>query len=207
MLIALLGRRGRRDVVVALSFVLTLSTGALFISFGTESASETFALLFGDILGVSRGEILPVSLMMFISLIVVGILWRPLLFSSTLPDSSEARGVNVWYMEVAFLLIVALVTSGAVVAVGALLVFMLMVAPPASARLFVTGQGRATALSGVLAVAVIWASIGVAYLSNLPVGFLVGTFGTGIYVTARCWTVWKRRQGSGASRPKNVVPI
>jgi zinc/manganese transport system permease protein len=52
-----LGRRGRHDVVTALALVLMLGLGALFLSFSSEYAPEIYSLLFGEVLGVSSGEL------------------------------------------------------------------------------------------------------------------------------------------------------
>ena len=52
-----LGRRGRSDVVIALALVVMLAFGALFLSLGNQYSAEVFALLFGQILGVSSAEL------------------------------------------------------------------------------------------------------------------------------------------------------
>ena len=54
------GRKARHDVVTALTLVVMLGLGALFISVSSEYAEETYALLFGEVFGVSRGEVLPI---------------------------------------------------------------------------------------------------------------------------------------------------
>src|SRR5215475_6976750 len=61
--IGLLGRRSRRDVATALILAMMLGLGALFLSFSTQYSQEIFALLFGEPLGISTTEILPVALL------------------------------------------------------------------------------------------------------------------------------------------------
>src|ERR1700761_6657732 len=58
--IGALGRRARHAVVTALVLVLMLGLGALFVSWSTEYAEETYSLLFGEVFGVSRSEVLPI---------------------------------------------------------------------------------------------------------------------------------------------------
>src|SRR6202021_3934237 len=53
-------RRGRADVVTALALVLMLALGAAFLSQSTQYEPQIFSLLFGEILGVSAGQIWPV---------------------------------------------------------------------------------------------------------------------------------------------------
>ena len=54
-------RRSRNDVVTALALVLMLGLGALFISMGSQYAEETYADLFGEVFGISQGEVLPIA--------------------------------------------------------------------------------------------------------------------------------------------------
>ena len=58
-MIAGLGRRARSDVATALTIVLMLALGDLFLSRTSEYAPEIFALLFGEILGVSTSKLWP----------------------------------------------------------------------------------------------------------------------------------------------------
>ena len=58
-MIAGLGRRARIDVATALTIVLMLAFGDLFLSRTSEYAPEIFALLFGEVLGVSTSKLGP----------------------------------------------------------------------------------------------------------------------------------------------------
>ena len=49
--------------MTALALVMMLALGAAFLSQSTEYEPEIFSLLFGEILGVSSGEILPVAIL------------------------------------------------------------------------------------------------------------------------------------------------
>lgn len=206
LLIALLGRRGRHDVVVALAFVLMLGLGALFLSMGTEYEPEVFALLFGEILGISRSEILPSGLLVLGCALAVGVMYRSLLFSSVLPEVAEGRGVSSFRAELGFLLLVAVATAATVPVVGALLMFSLMIAPAASARVLTRRPEVALALSAALALVTLWASIASAYLTNWPVGFFVGAFGAGIFVIARMAALVSSRVSSKVTMRVSATP-
>ncbi|HEV2240033.1 MAG TPA: metal ABC transporter permease, partial [Streptosporangiaceae bacterium] len=56
-------RRGRQDVVTALTLVMMLALGAAFLSRTTEYEPQIYSLLFGEVLGVSTNQILPVLLL------------------------------------------------------------------------------------------------------------------------------------------------
>ena len=50
-------------MATALALVVLLGLGALFLSFSTEYAPEIYALLFGEVLGVSASEVLPIAVL------------------------------------------------------------------------------------------------------------------------------------------------
>jgi len=191
ILIALLGRRGRHDAVTALTLVLMLSLGALFLSFSVEYAPEIYSLLFGEILGVSRSDLLPITILGAVSVLATIALYRPLLLSSVISDAAEARGLNTRRLELCFLLVMALAISATVPVVGTFLVFSLMIAPAGSARILTANPLGALGLSILIALATVWASIAAAYQTNWPVGFYVGTIGAAGYILARTRQAWR----------------
>jgi zinc/manganese transport system permease protein len=157
--IGLLGRRGRHDVATALTLVFMLGLGALFLSFSVEYAPEIYSLLFGEVLGISTNQLGPTIGLALVSPAALALLYRPLLYSSTLPDSAQARGIGPFRIEIGFLLLVALATTMTVPVVGTALIFSLMIGPPATARAFTTRPWAAIALSVVIALIVVWAAI------------------------------------------------
>lgn len=195
--IAGLGRRARHDVATALVIVVMLGLGSLFLSRTTEYAPEIYSLLFGEVLGVSSSELVPIAVIGVVSIAAVFLVYRPLMLSSVMPDVAEARGVGTGRMEVVFLLVVALTTTMAVPVVGALLIFSLLISPAAAARSFTNKPLTAMGLSVLIALGTVWSAIALAYLSNLPIGFFVGSIGVATYATGRGWAAWRRnRQAS-----------
>jgi zinc/manganese transport system permease protein len=189
--IGFLSKRARRDVATALSIVLMLALGALFLSFSTEYAAETYSLLFGEVLGISTSELLPTVVLALVAVAAIAVCWRPLLLTSITPELAEARGLRPSRIEMAFLLIVAVVTSMSVPVVGALLMFSLMVGPPAAARSFTTNPYVAVVLAVCLAVVTVWVAIAVSYETNWPIGFFVGALGAVFYLAGRAFAAWR----------------
>jgi len=187
-----LGKRGRHDVVTALTLVLMLGLGSLFLSMSVEYAPEIYSLLFGEVLGVSRSELLPIGALGLACILAIAALYRPLLLTSIMSDVGEARGVRAYRLELSFLLVVALATSMTVPVVGAFLMFSLMIAPAGAARLLTSVPLRAVALSVAIALATIWTAIVASYESNWPIGFFVGTIGAAAYGVGRLWYAWRR---------------
>jgi zinc/manganese transport system permease protein len=195
--IATLGRRAQRDVATALALVMMLALGAAFLSRTTEYEPEIYSLLFGLVLGVSSTELLPTAAFGAVCIAAIVVLYRPLTLSSAVPEIAEARGIRAYHIEIAFLIVVALATAMTVPVVGALLIFSLMIGPPAAARSLTTRPALAMLLSVVIALATVWIAIAASYQVNWPIGFFVGTFSAASYGIGRGYAAWRRTRTTG----------
>jgi zinc/manganese transport system permease protein len=194
--IARLGRRQRNDVATALTLITLLGFGTLCLSLSGHYAQAVYGLLFGQIIGVSTADIPPVLAISLAVVAAIALCVRPLLLNSVSPDLGAARGVSSAGMDLVFLAILALATAMALPVVGALLVFSLMVGPASAARSFTSRPFAAMALSVGIALATVWAAIALAYYSDWPIGFFVGTFAALAYAAARGWKWASARTGS-----------
>jgi len=190
--IASLSRRSRTDVATALTLVMMLALGAAFLSRTVQYESATYSLLFGEVLGVSTNQVLPTALFGIACIGAITVVYRPLLLSSVVPEVAEARGVRARRIELLFLIIVALATAMTVPVVGALLIFSLMIGPPAAARSVTSRPLLAMVLSVAIALVTVWTAIAVAYLDNWPIGLCVGALSALSYGIGRGWAAWRR---------------
>jgi zinc/manganese transport system permease protein len=197
--ISQLGRRGRNEVATALCLVMLLGLGTLFLSMTSEYSQAVYSLLFGEVLGISAGEVAPIAVLSALAMAVTAALFRPLLLSSMSPELAEARGISSRRMELWFLTILALATAMALPVVGALLVFSLMVGPAAAARSLTSRPLLAMLLSVVIALVTVWFAIALSYVSDWPVGFFVGGIGAISYGLGRI-----RGLAGTRSRPENT---
>jgi zinc/manganese transport system permease protein len=191
--IGALGRRSRNDVATALTLVMMMALGAAFLSRTTEYEPQIYSLLFGEVLGVSSTELLPVAVLGAVCIVALLVLYRPLMLSSVVPEIGEAKGVSSRAMEICFLVIVALATAMTVPVVGALLIFSLMIGPPAAARSITSRPLVAILLSVVIALVTVWIAIAASYLYNWPIGFFVGALGAASYAAGRGWAAVRTR--------------
>jgi len=183
--IGALGRKARHDVVTALTLVLMLGLGALFVSVSSQYAQEAYSLLFGEVFGVSSGEVLPIVGLGVAAAAAIVLAFRRLMLTSALPEVADARGVSTRGTELYFLIVMALATSMTIPVVGALLMFSLMIGPAAAARAVTARPGVAMALSVVIALVTVWLSIALSYRTNWPLGFFVGVAGAAFYLLAQ----------------------
>ena len=201
-----LSKRGRADAVTALALIMMLALGAAFLSQSTEYEPEIFSLLFGEILGVSTSQIWPIVALGAVCVLCVAVLWRQLLLTSLAPDMAAAQGLRPQRIEMIFLIVLACATTMTVPVVGALLIFTLMIGPPAAARCFSDRALVALALSVVMALVTIWAALACSYTTNWPVGFYVGSFSAAWYVLGRLYAALRRTRGVRAQGRGSLAP-
>jgi zinc/manganese transport system permease protein len=181
----LMGERlSGRDVAIGVVLALALGFGLLFLHYYTAFAAQATALLFGNVLAVDRSTIVTLLGLGAVTLAALAAIMRPLIFASLQPELAEAKGVPLRLVSTAFLAIVALAVSESAQIVGILLVFALMVGPPATAQRLATGLWGGMALSAGIALAEAWSGIAMAYYTDWPVSFCIallsalGYFGT-----------------------------
>ena len=162
-----------RDVATGVVLSLAMGFGLLFLHYYTAFATQVTALLFGNVLAVEGSTIATLAVLAVVTLAGLAAIMRPLIFASLQPELAEAKGVPLRFVSTAFLAIVALAVSESAQIVGSLLVFALMVGPPATAQRLVTGLWSGMALSAVLALAEAWLGIVVAYQTDWPVSFCI----------------------------------
>jgi len=170
-------RLSGRDVATGVVLSLALGFGLLFLHYYTAFAAQATSLLFGNVLAVERPMIAVLIGLALITLAGLAAIMRPLIFASLQPELAEARGVPLRFVSTAFLAIVALAVSESTQVVGILLVFSLMVGPPATAQRLVTGLWSGIALSAGIALAEAWLGIIMAYYTDWPVSFCIALLG------------------------------
>jgi zinc/manganese transport system permease protein len=191
-------RRGRSGESAAIGVVQAagLALGFLFLSLYSGVLEQLQTLLFGTFLGIDRNQVLTLLLVAVVVLAALAVLGRPLLLASLDPEVARARGVPVRALDIGFLLILGLAVAATSQITGALLVFALLVAPPAAAQALTPRPGLSLVLSVVFALLVTWVGLGISYYSIYPLGFFVTSLAFGLYVLAQL----ARRVGAHLAR-------
>lgn len=186
-----LGGRGRgRDVAVGTVFAWVLGLGVLFLSLYTTSRSAGsgvvgVSLLFGSILGLQPAQVVVGSLAGAATIALTLAVARPLLFASLEPDLALARGLPARALTGLFMVLVAVTVAEAVQAVGALLIFGLMVTPAAVAQNLSPRPWLGMALSALIALGAVWLGLVLAFYLAYPASFLITTLAFAAYLASR----------------------
>jgi manganese/iron transport system permease protein len=125
------------DTGIGLLFVGMLGLGVILISRSASYSSELAEILFGDALGVTTGDIVMLGVVLAITLLVSVLLYRPFLVLSFNEQKAQLLGLRPRLAHAALLALITLAIIGSFQTVGTLLVFGLLVGPPATAALVV----------------------------------------------------------------------
>ncbi len=182
---------------------LLLASGFLFVSLYAGNLNGLTALLFGSFLGITSGQVLVLFAVAAASLAVLGVIGRPLVFASLDPQVAAAAGVRVRRLSVIYLVLLGAAVAEASQITGSLLVFALLVLPPATAQALSTRPAVGIALSVGIGVAVTWAGLTLAYYLPYPTGAFITSLSFAAYVLARAVQAVRDRRGRRAT----VVPL
>jgi len=145
-----------------------LSHGALSLGLVTVAFLETLRVdlvsyLFGDVLAVTRSDLIWIYAGGLCALGALFVLWKPLLAMTVHEDLARVEGVRVDLVQTAFVLLLAMVVALMMKVVGMLLITALLIIPAAAARRFARApesMAAAAALLGCVAVgAGLWGSL------------------------------------------------
>jgi zinc/manganese transport system permease protein len=136
------------------------------------------------VLAVSPGTLGGLTALGAATLVALAVISRPLIFATLQPELAEAKGVSLRLIGVLFLALVALAVSQSIQIVGVLLVFTLLVGPPAAAQLLTARLLPGVALSAALALAEAWLGIAIAYYTDWPTSFWIAFLSAAVYVGA-----------------------
>src|SRR5258706_3627990 len=177
-----------RDVAIGTVLAWVLGLGVLFLSLFTTQVSGTgtgfsgVTVLFGNILGISTDQTQTIVLISVLAILALLLIARPLLFASLDPDVAAAQGVPVRLLGLGFMVLLAVTVSEATLAVGALLVFALLLLPAAIAHQVTSRPSAALALAAGLAVAMTWLGIAIGFYTGYPSSVVISLLAFASYV-------------------------
>jgi len=171
--------RVREDTGIGLLFVGMLALGVVIISRSESFATDVTSLLFGEILGVTPGDLRGQAVAAALVVAVSVALYRPFMALAFNADKAATLGMRPVATHAALMVLLAVSIVASFDAIGTLLVFGLLIGPPATAGLLVRRVPRvmvtAVALGGLavvlgLAISFHYGTAGGATIAGLAVG-------------------------------------
>nr|WP_041786632.1 iron chelate uptake ABC transporter family permease subunit [Rhodospirillum centenum] len=160
-------RRLASDTLLGIVSHSALSVGLLALALMEALRVDLMAYLFGDVLAVTRADLLWIWAGGALVLAVLAAIWRRLLALTVDEDLARVEGVPVRAVRLVFMLLIAATIAFAMKIVGILLVTSLLVIPAAAARRFartpeimaVVAAGMGAAAVGLGMAASLWADL------------------------------------------------
>lgn len=153
-------RRLSTDTGIGLLFVGMLATGVILISRSQSFAVDLTGFLFGDVLATRSRDLLFLLAALGIALVITVLGHRAFLALAFDPRTAQTLGLRPGRAQVALLALLTLAIAASFHVVGTLLVFGLLVAPPAAATycthriprimLLAAGFGALATVAGLL---------------------------------------------------------
>jgi zinc/manganese transport system permease protein len=162
-----------RDLAIGMVLSMALGLGTLFLKLYSTFAGQTKAIMFGSIFGVSRGQIIEMTVLSALSLAALAIFSRRLLFASTQPRLAEARGLSLAGLSMAFMAVLGVAVTLASQIVGVLLVFTLILAPAGIALRLCRSFWTGLCVSVALGVTAVWIGILLDCVTGYPATFWI----------------------------------
>ena len=153
----------KEDTAIGLLFVGMMALGVAIISKSSSYTGSLTNILFGDIFGVNAETLTAMAVLGTPVLLGSLLLYRPLLALSFSPTKAKTLGMSPRFTHAALLMLIATAVIASFQAVGTLLVFALLVGPPATAALVTRTIPQMFVTSVVLASFTVWLGLVLSY--------------------------------------------
>lgn len=151
------------DTAIGLLFVGMLALGVVILSRMPSYAGSLTTILFGDALGVTASGLVAQAVIAIVVIAVSVLLYRPLLALSFNAEKAEMWGLRPKRTHAALLVLIAAAVIGSYQTVGTLLVFGLLIGPPATASLISRTVPRMMMWAAGISVVSVWLGLTISY--------------------------------------------
>jgi zinc transport system permease protein len=205
--LALAGLQAQRglatDTLLGILSHAALALGLVAISFLERLRVDLMGYLFGDILAVSRADLVWIYGGGIVIVAATVLLWSQLVSITVHEELARAEGLPVGALRLALMLLIALVIVVAMKIIGILLITALLIIPAASARAFARSPEQMAVLASALGSLAVLGGLGASLAWDTPSGPSVVVAAAALFVvTLALEAAWRgARQRYAASRP------
>ncbi len=175
--------RVKVDAAMALVFSGFLALGIMLISV-LKSKVDLHHFLFGDILGVTTEDVFRTLIITFVTLFLVKICYKELLFYTFDPLGAQASGLPKNIIKFGLTAAITLTIIASMQAVGVVLVISLLIGPGVTAYLLVKELHQMMLLGSVIGIIGSVGGLYISYYQNVPSGASIVLFICGLFLLA-----------------------
>ena len=171
----------REDTGIGLLFVGMLSLGVVIVSRSDSFSTDVTSLLFGDVLGVTTDDLRGQAVAAAIVVVATFAFYRPFLALTFNRKKAVTLGMRPVLAQAVMMALLAVSIVASFQAIGTLLVFGFLVAPPATASLFVHRVPAIMSLAVVLGAVSVVAGLLVSYHHETAGGATIAGISVGLF--------------------------
>jgi ABC-type Mn2+/Zn2+ transport system permease subunit len=192
--VAAAGRVPKIGGDTAIAVVVTTMFGlGVLLALSPASPPGIGGLLFGDVLGLSDGDLLLSLILAVVVLVALALLHGRLLAVGFDRGGARSLGAAPAFVDAALLVLIAIAILVAVQGLGNLLVVAVLIAPAATARLLARRVALMMAVAAALAVAAGVAGLYLSYYASTAGGASIAGVMVAVYLTVLCGTSLRPR--------------
>jgi manganese/iron transport system permease protein len=198
---ALTRRSGlRADAIIGVLFAGMFALGVALFSSIPNYVGDLFHFLFGDILGISVGDLAALVVLALGLLLIVRLFWKELLFATFDPLGAGAAGLPVRRLDDLLLILIAVTIVVSLQAVGIVLVVAMITTPAAAAQLLVRRFGTMMVVAAVIGILASIAGLYLSYALDIASGAAIVIVETGVFAVALTFAALRARRGARRMR-------
>ncbi len=183
----------RHDTAVGIFFAFTMALGVLFVGFMRRYDARLYGFLFGNLLGVSKSDIVMMAGLTILVIVVVLLLYKEFKFLAFDEVMAEASGLPTALLSGLQLALIALTVVVSIKAVGIILVEALLVIPAATAYQLTSRYGTMFLLSWLAAVVACLLGLFLSYLIGVPSGATIVIVATILFALAAIFSPRRKK--------------
>ena len=164
------GRSLFMDTLLGVAGHSSIAAGLVIVSFISGVRIDLMAYLIGDILAVSKMDLIMIWLGVLIVFLLIIWRWSPLLLVTLSEDLASANGYNPKKENLIITISLAIMVAVGIKVVGVLLIIALLIIPAASARFIALTPESMGFISAIIGVSSSLLGIYSAYFFDTPTG-------------------------------------
>ena len=159
------------DTAIGIIFSTFFAIGIILLKrYNLATTFNIEDILFGQILGVSNGDVISTLALSLITIFTIIIFYKQILYLSFDPIGAQVTGLNTKLFDSVFLIVLSLAVIGALQSVGIILVLSMLITPAAAAKLIMKNFYHSIYVSCIFGVIASVTGLYFSYYINLPSG-------------------------------------
>jgi zinc transport system permease protein len=181
--IGLMSRHGNlsTDTAIGIFFSFTMALGVIFIGMSDRYNVDLFGYLFGNILAITRGDLLIIAILGGIVLLSIALFFKEMLFVAYDPEVAHVSGMPIAFLDHFFLTLLAFSVIISIKVVGIVLVAALLVIPAAAAAQITERYKPMLAVSVIVALLSSTGGLLLSYYADLASGATIVTLASAVF--------------------------